>query len=80
MVVTKIDERLRQEKKDNQKSLNGLYGQGENFKVYIYEWSYLIEQKEGELRRLKELLDLNLEESPEDLSYLKTVHSEYIPE
>lgn len=48
--------------------------------MYIYEWSYLIEQKEGELRRLKELLDLNLEESPEDLSYLKTVHSEYIPE
>lgn len=80
LVVTKIDERLRQEKKDNQKSLNGLYGEGENFKVYIYEWSYLIEQKEGELRRLKELLDLNLEESPEDLSYLKTVHSEYIPE
>ena len=78
--MTEIDDRLKQEKQDNSKSLNGLYGKGENFEVYIYEWSYLIEQKEGELRRLNELLNINLDESPEELSYLKTMHAEYIPE
>ena len=80
LIVTEIDDRLKQEKQDNSKSLNGLYGKGENFEVYIYEWSYLIEQKEGELRRLNELLNINLDESPEELSYLKTMHAEYIPE
>lgn len=80
LIVTEIDDRLKQEKQDSSKSLNGLYGKGENFEVYIYEWSYLIEQKEGELRRLNELLNINLDESPEKLSYLKTMHAEYIPE
>ncbi len=81
LVVTEIEERLRQEKKDNNStSLNGLYGKGDNFEVYIYTWSYLIEQREGELRRLKEMLDLNLTESPEDFSYLKSVHSEFLPQ
>ena len=81
LVVTEIEERLRQEKKDNNSaSLNGLYGKGDNFEVYIYTWSYLIEQREGELRRLKEMLDLNLTESPDDFSYLKSVHSEFLPQ
>lgn len=81
LVVTEIEERLRQEKKDNNpNSLNGLYGKGDNFEVYIYTWSYLIEQREGELRRLKEMLDLNLTESPDDFSYLKSVHSEFLPQ
>ena len=80
LIVTEIEERLRQEKKDNNTtSLNGLYGKGDNFEVYIYTWSYLIEQREGELRRLKEMLDLNLTESPDDFSYLKSVHSELLP-
>ena len=80
LIVTEIEERLRQEKKDNSSSLNGLYGKGDNFEVYIYTWSYLIEQREGELRRLKEMLDLNLTESPEDFSYLKSIHSEFLPQ
>ena len=81
LVVTEIEERLRQEKKDNNSaSLNGLYGKGDNFEVYIYTWSYLIEQREGDLRRLKEMLDLNLTESPDDFSYLKSVHSEFLPQ
>ena len=80
LVVSEIEERLRQEKKDNINSLNGLYGKGDNFEVYIYTWSYIIEQREGELRRLKKMLDLNLTESPEDFSYLKTVHSEFLPQ
>lgn len=80
LIVTEIEERLRQEKKDNSSSLNGLYGKGDNFEVYIYTWSYLIEQREGELRRLKEMLDLNLTESPDDFSYLKSIHSEFLPQ
>lgn len=80
LIVTEIEERLRQEKKDNNTSLNGLYGKGDNFEVYIYTWSYLIEQREGELRRLKEMLDLNLTESPDDFSYLKSIHSEFLPQ
>lgn len=81
LIVTEIEERLRQEKKDNNTtSLNGLYSKGDNFEVYIYTWSYLIEQREGELRRLKEMLDLNLTESPDDFSYLKSVHSEFLPQ
>lgn len=81
LIVTEIEERLRQEKKDNiTTSLNGLYGKGDNFEVYIYTWSYLIEQREGELRRLKEMLDLNLTESPDDFSYLKSIHSEFLPQ
>ena len=81
LIVTEIEERLRQEKKDNNTtSLNGLYGKGDNFEVYIFTWSYLIEQREGELRRLKEMLDLNLTESPDDFSYLKSVHSEFLPQ
>ncbi len=80
LIVTEIEERLRQEKKDNnRRSLNGLYGEGENFEVYIYTWSYIIEQREGELRRLKEMLNLSLDESPDDFSYLKSVHLEFLP-
>ena len=81
LIVSDIDDQVStfHQEKGVGGGLNGCYGGGDNYKIYIYQWSYLIERYQGRLRKLQEMLDLKIKESPEDFNYLKKVHAEFLP-
>lgn len=57
---------------------SGLYIDGENYKVYIKQWSEILNDVEARLSYIQEKLNLQAEES-EGVELLKRLHPDYLP-